>query len=68
MRSITGTQTLPATLTQTGSFTLNGATVNVTAGMTQAQCSTAINTANAGGLPGGMKPRSSRRASRARER
>ena len=53
---ITGTQTLPATLTQTGSFTLNGATVNVTAGMTQAQLLTAINTANAGGLPAGMKP------------
>ena len=27
---ITGTQTLPATLTQAGAFTLNGATVNVT--------------------------------------
>jgi flagellar hook protein FlgE len=53
---ITGTQTLPATLTQTGSFTLNGATVNVTAGMTQAQLLTAINTSNAGGLPVGMKP------------
>jgi flagellar hook protein FlgE len=53
---ITGTQTLPATLTQTGSFTLNGATVNVNAGMTQAQLLTAINTANAGGLPAGMKP------------
>ena len=53
---ITGTQTLPATLTQTGSFTLNGATVNVTAGMTQAQLLNAINTSNAGGVPAGMKP------------
>src|SRR3954468_8187182 len=53
---ITGTQILPATLTQAGSFTLNGATVNVTAGMTQAQLLTAINTSNAGGLPAGMKP------------
>ena len=53
---ITGTQVLPATLTQTGTFMLNGAAVNVTAGMTQAQLPTAINTANAGGLPAGMKP------------
>ena len=53
---ITGTQVLPATLTQSGSFTLNGATVNVTAGMTQAQLLNAINTANAGGVPAGMKP------------
>ncbi len=52
---ITGTQTLPATMTQAGSFTLNGATVNVTVGMTQAQLLTAINTSNAGGLPTGMK-------------
>ncbi len=47
---------LPATLTQSGAFTLNGATVNVTAGMTQAQLLNAINTANAGGVPAGMKP------------
>ena len=53
---VTGTQILPATLTQTGSFVLNGATVNVSAGMTQAQLLNAINTANAGGLPAGMKP------------
>ncbi len=53
---ITGTQVLPATLTQSGAFTLNGATVNVTAGMTQAQLLNAINTANAGGVPAGMKP------------
>ena len=52
---ITGTQTLPATLTEPGTFTLNGATVTVTAGMTQAQLLTAINTSNAGGLPAGMK-------------
>jgi len=52
---ITGTQVLPATLTQAGTFTLNGATVNVTAGMTQAQLLNAINTSNAGGLPAGMK-------------
>jgi flagellar hook protein FlgE len=52
---ITGTQTLPATMTQAGAFTLNGATVTVTAGMTQAQLLTAINTSNAGGLPTGMK-------------
>ncbi len=53
---ITGTQTLPASLTQPGTFTVNGATVTVTAGMTQAQLLTAINTSNAGGLPAGMKP------------
>src|SRR5947209_5457407 len=53
---ITGTQTLPATLTQAGTLTLNGATVTVTAGMTQAALLTAINTSNAGGLPAGMKP------------
>jgi len=52
---ITGTQTLPTTLTEPGTFTLNGATVTVTAGMTQAQLLTAINTSNAGGLPAGMK-------------
>jgi len=52
---ITGTQTLPATLTQAGTFTLNGATVNVAAGMTQAQLLNAINTSNAGGLPAGMQ-------------
>ena len=52
---ITGTQTLPATLTEAGTFTLNGATVTVSAGMTQAQLLTAINTSNAGGLPAGMK-------------
>ena len=52
---ITGTQTLPATLTQPGTFTVNGATVTVTAGMTQAQLLTAINTTNAGGLPAGMQ-------------
>jgi flagellar hook protein FlgE len=53
---ITGTQTLPATLVQSGTFMLNGATVNVAAGMTQAQLLTAINTSNAGGVPVGMKP------------
>src|SRR5882672_1902332 len=53
---ITGTQILPGTLTQAGSFTLNGSTVNVTAGMSQAALLTAINTSNAGGLPAGMKP------------
>ena len=52
---ITGSQTLPATLTEPGTFTLNGATVNVAAGMTQAQLLNAINTSNAGGLPTGMK-------------
>jgi len=53
---INGTQTLPATLTQAGTFTVNGATVTVAAGMTQAQLLNAINTSNAGGLPIGMKP------------
>src|SRR5207247_5931303 len=53
---ITGTQTLPATMTQPGTFTVNGATVTVTNGMTQAQLLTAINTSNAGGVPVGMKP------------
>ena len=43
-------------MVNTGSFTLNGATVNVAAGMTQAQLLNAINTSNAGGLPAGMKP------------
>src|SRR6185503_18917906 len=53
---VTGTQVLPATMVNPGSFTLNGATVTVTAGMTQAQLLNAINTSNAGGLPAGMKP------------
>ncbi len=52
---LTGSQVLPATLTNAGSFTINGATVNVTSGMTQAQLLTAINTSNAGGLPAGMQ-------------
>jgi flagellar hook protein FlgE len=53
---ITGTQTLPASIVNAGSFTLNGATVNVTAGMSPATLVTTINTSNAGGLPAGMKP------------
>ncbi|HZF73781.1 MAG TPA: flagellar hook-basal body complex protein [Gemmatimonadaceae bacterium] len=53
---VTGLQVVPASMVNTGSFTLNGATVNVAAGMTQAQLLNAINTSNAGGLPAGMKP------------
>src|SRR5262245_15875987 len=53
--SMTGTQILPSTLTNAGSFTLNGATVTLTAGMTPAAVLNAINTSNAGGLPSGMQ-------------
>ena len=42
-------------MTNAGTFTLNGATVTITAGMTPAQVLTAINTSNAGGLPTGMQ-------------
>ncbi len=52
---LTGAQVLPGTMTNAGTFTLNGATVTITAGMTPAQVLTAINTANAGGLPTGMQ-------------
>jgi flagellar hook protein FlgE len=50
-----GTQILPVATVNAGSFTINGATVAITAGMTQAQVLTAINTSNAGSLPAGMK-------------
>jgi flagellar hook protein FlgE len=52
--TLTGTQILPGAMVNAGSFTLNGATVNITAGMTPAQVLNAINTSNAGGVPAGM--------------
>jgi flagellar hook protein FlgE len=51
---LVGTQVLPGSMTNAGTFTVNGATVTITAGMTPAQVLTAINTSNAGGLPAGM--------------
>jgi flagellar hook protein FlgE len=53
--SLTGTQILPGAMVNAGSFTLNGATVNIAAAMTPAQVLNAINTSNAGGLPAGMQ-------------
>jgi flagellar hook protein FlgE len=52
---ITGSQALPGTMTNAGTFTINGTTVTITANMTPAQVLTAINTSNAGGLPVGMQ-------------
>jgi flagellar hook protein FlgE len=53
--TLTGSAVLPAAMVNAGAFTLNGATVNITAGMTPAQVLNAINTSNAGGLPAGMQ-------------
>jgi flagellar hook protein FlgE len=47
---VTGTSVLPGTMVNGGSFTLNGATVTITAGMTPAQVLTAITTAVPPGL------------------
>jgi flagellar hook protein FlgE len=53
---VTGTQVLPGAIVNAGSFTINGATINITAGMTPTQVRDAINTSNAGGVPAGLKP------------
>jgi flagellar hook protein FlgE len=48
--TITGSQVLPATMTNNGAFTINTTTVNITTGMTPAQVASAINTAAPAGL------------------
>jgi flagellar hook protein FlgE len=53
--TITGAQALPGLMVNGGTFTINGTTVTITAGMTPAQVLNAINTSNAGGLPVGMQ-------------
>jgi flagellar hook protein FlgE len=53
--TVTGTQALPGLIVNAGTFTINGATVTITAGMTPANVLNAINTSNAGGLPVGMQ-------------
>jgi flagellar hook protein FlgE len=52
--SLTGTAALPNSLVNAGTFTINGSTVTLTAGMTQAQVVNAINTSNGGNPPAGM--------------
>lgn len=48
--SVTGTQILPGGMLSSGAFTINGTTVNITAGMTPAQVISAIDTAAPPGL------------------
>ncbi len=48
--SVTGTQILPGGMLSSGAFTINGTTVNITAGMTPAQVISAIDTAAPTGL------------------
>src|SRR5919206_591884 len=48
--TVTGTQVLPGGMTNAGNFTINGATVTITAGMTPAQVLNAINTAAPTGM------------------
>ncbi len=48
---VTGAQNLPATMTNAGSFTINGVNVTITAGMTPAQVATAVNTALSTNVP-----------------
>jgi flagellar hook protein FlgE len=48
--SVTGTQVLPAGMTNGGNFTINGATVTISSGMTPAQVLNAINTAAPPGM------------------
>lgn len=47
---VTGTQVLPGAMTNSGAFTINSTTVNITAGMTPAQVVSAINAAAPAGL------------------
>ena len=48
--SVTGTQALPVAMLSSGAFTINGTTINITAGMTPAQVVSAINSAAPTGL------------------
>ena len=52
--SLTGTQVVPASLTQTGAFTINGQVVTTVNGMTHAQLLAAINTPTAVNGTGGF--------------
>lgn len=48
--TVTATQVLPTTMTNSGAFTINSTTVNITAGMTPTQVVSAINTAAPTGI------------------
>jgi flagellar hook protein FlgE len=53
---LTGTQVVPGSIVNAGTFTINSTNIVITAGMTPAQVVNAINTANAGSPPAGLKP------------
>jgi flagellar hook protein FlgE len=53
--TLTGSTILPPNMANAGTFTINGTTITISAGMTPANVLNAINTANAGNPPPGLQ-------------